>query len=160
MVQMEQFRKDLYYRLNILSLKIPPLSQRPDDIPVLFRHYLREYCPQLSDGEIERLAHLPMLTKYSWHGNIRELRNVAEHLSVLYGTRSDYEQIIMESLHTDNSIQAPPYLPNEMIGEADIDREKLIKTLSDCGGNKTSAAELLGVSRSTLWRWMKKAGLN
>ena len=161
MVQRGEFRKDLYYRLNILSLKIPPLSQRPEDVPVIFLHYLRRLCLHIGDDELLALAALPELRQYSWPGNTRELRNIAERLSVLSRTNLHYRQIILESLAPGATAAGgePPVGPAEPAEapEPPSSRE-ILDAIQACGGNKTRAARMLGIGRSTLWRRMKELG--
>jgi PAS domain S-box-containing protein len=145
------FRSDLYYRLNILRLNIPPLRYRKDDIPLLVRHFIGLISAKLGKRlTISRNA-MACLSNYTWPGNIRELQNVIERLCVT----------------TDLRIDAP--LVNDTLDECDLDsnqeaeRIDCIKTshildvLRQCGNNKKAAAEKLGISRTTLWRELKRS---
>ncbi|MBR6207852.1 MAG: sigma 54-interacting transcriptional regulator [Oscillospiraceae bacterium] len=156
LVQRGEFRKDLYYRLNILSLKIPPLSQRPEDVPVIFLHYLRRLCPHIDDNTLRDLSGLPELRKYSWPGNTRELRNIAERFSVLSRTNLHYRQIILESLSPDAGTGGVEPNGEETSPAEPLDAEEILAAIQACGGNKTQAARMLGIGRSTLWRRMKE----
>jgi len=154
MVRKGEFRKDLYYRLDILSLTIPPLSRRPEDIPVIFLHYLRKFCPHLEDETLVRLSEMPELREYSWPGNTRELRNIAERFSVLSRTSHHYSRLVLDALKqsfpSDTAGLAEPVLRTAPPSAGEISA-----AVAKCDGNKTKAAQLLGVSRSTLWRWLK-----
>ena len=157
MVRKGQFRKDLYYRLNILSLNIPSLSSRPEDIPLIFLHYLKQLCPHISDDVLSSLAEMPELREYAWPGNTRELRNIAERFSVLSHTNDDYRQIILESLARDPSPLPGSDAPWKVQRQPSADGIRA--ALASCDGNKSKAAQMLGISRSTLWRRMRELGI-
>ena len=148
------FREDLYYRISVLQLWIPPLRQRPEDIPLLFRHFLRDHM-QLASALTDDMLHI--LKEHHWPGNVRELENVAERFRVLCqdeklqrGTiRKLLEQALAPSLKLkDNGGRQGQPVPMD---ETDRIRQALLAAK----GNKTEAARLLGISRSTLWRKLK-----
>ena len=152
-VAAKRFRMDLYYRINILKLKIPPLRERKDDIPLLVNHFLKRFS---MEGETEQLQQkvVPLydrLIKYSWPGNIRELRGVTERMSILLSQDFplDWDMIMMEDFSEEHDSKKV----------SQYRREDLVKTLQECGYRKQKAASALGISRSTLWRLMKKYGL-
>jgi transcriptional regulator with PAS, ATPase and Fis domain len=146
------FRLDLYFRLDILKIAIPPLWERPEDILPLFlaflEHYAREFskpAPQLPRS----CGHL--LAAGSWEGNIRELRNFAERFMVLYES-GDSPERILEDLLAQNA-PAPQTAAGTQT-HAGRERNRIIAALS-AAGSREAAAEILGMSRSTLWRKMK-----
>ena len=154
MTQKGEFREDLYYRLNVVTIELPPLSERGDDISLLLDYFLSHFSkennfpsPQLNSETIK------ILNSYSWPGNIRELRNFCENLVVL--NRGDvispydldprfFEQNI-------NQVSALPNSPSSLSIEEN-EKRLLRNALLQAGGNRTKAAELMGVSRRTLHR--------
>ncbi len=177
LVKEGRFREDLYYRLNVLAVHLPPLRERREDIPLLMDYFLREFRPGLGDGRRRELAALPELGSNGWPGNIRELKNTAERMAVLYKEEADLKHLVKQALidhieERDDSL-APwerddsPALPES--GEklrqwVDRDskrreRERILAALRASGGNRGKAAAILGISRSTLWRKMQMLGL-
>ncbi len=154
-----RFREDLYYRLNVVSITLPPLRQRRADIPALARHFLEELARE-NHREVPELSKeaLEVLASYHWPGNIRELRNVMENAFVfLRGNvlkaedlpRSTFKgEVQTEGLHF------PLGLPLE-----EVETEYLKRTLDFCEGNRTRAAEMLKISRRTLQRRLKELGV-
>lgn len=149
MVQKKQFREDLYYRLNVLELHIPPLRDRREDIPLLTTQFLLEFRPDMAEAEIRRIAETLALLDYPWPGNIRELKNIIERLSVVYESGGDLEELLSGTLFMHH---APP-------ARKQGDKTILERTLDACGGNRSRAALELGISRTTLWRRMQREGL-
>jgi len=154
-----RFREDLYYRLNVVSLTLPPLRHRRGDIPHLARHFLAEFArehgrdvPKLSKEAIEALS------SYHWPGNVRELRNIMENASVfLRGDTLRAEDLPADIKKTDvpkDGLYFPLGMPLE-----DVETEYLKRTLDACDGNRTKAAEVLKISRRTLQRRIKELGL-
>ena len=164
MVAAGTFREDLYYRLNVLQLRIPPLRERKEDIPLLVEHFIAKYGERLhrTSMSISRDA-LRVLLDYGWPGNIRELENVIERAMVL----SDHEQIdsasLPEKLREDNERPAPSMLGDNLsIKKAvrAIERELIRRSLEKTGGNRTRAAELLEISHRALLYKIKEYGLS
>lgn len=158
-----KFREDLYYRLNVVPLAIPPLRERPHDIPVLVQHFLEKICRQegtcprqLAPGAMERL------TRYPWPGNVRQLENTIENAIALSGDRSyllaeDFDLPAPNTARrSEPSLEAPhlPPLPdNGLDFEATVGRIELHlleQALRRTGGNKTQAADMLRLKRTTL----------
>lgn len=151
MVQKEKFRNDLYYRLNVLELKIPSLKERPEDIPLLLHYFLSEYCTEMSEREIDEAALNPVLREYEWPGNVRELKNVAERFAVLSKNNTRYSVQIHELIRSE-SHSAELMVPIQ----GSCDDVEVLRVLKDCRGNRTRAAEQLGMSRTTLWRKLRE----
>ncbi len=162
-----KFREDLYFRLNVMNLKIPALSERPGDIPVLAEHFVAKYA------EANGMPALPitkevlkMLAGYAWPGNVRELEN-AMHRAVLLSTGDEIESkaIILGGIEA-GSDGTQPAVDGEdgstagLVGRtvADVERELIIDTLLHCLGNRTHAANILGISIRTLRNKLKQYG--
>src|SRR5213593_3211918 len=159
MVKEKRFREDLYYRLNVITVRVPPLRERPEDIRVLAQHYLRVYGAKNS-RKLEGFTGeaIDRLEAYAWPGNVRELENLIER-SVLLARkdRIDAEDLPEEVM----GVKRPPRdAILELIGTplADIERRLLDETLRITGGNKTQAAKLLGIDVRTVARKLERRG--
>ena len=147
-VDQHRFRIDLYYRLSVLTLHLPALEQRKEDIPLFMRNFLAQESPEkhIAPDALEFLKSL------HWPGNIRQLRNVAERLAVF----SDSDTICISDIQevTENSHDA---LAIQIAGDtADHMRKEITDALVRSGGNRAQAAHLLGISTVTLWRRIKR----
>lgn len=162
MVKERTFREDLYYRLNVLTLELPPLRKRLDDLPLLLGAFFQKY--RISEDYAETLIGLlfPIMTRYTWPGNVRELENLVERLAVLLHGGLRVEEAVQEVLdYLDKEEIAPPDDTSLHRESVQWQRQRIQQVLREVGGNKTLAAKRLGVSRSTLWRKLKageKAG--
>jgi two-component system, NtrC family, response regulator HydG len=157
MVKEKRFREDLYYRLNVITIRVPPLRERPEDIRVLAQHYLRVYAAK-NGRKLEGFTGeaIDRLEAYAWPGNVRELENLIER-SVLLARkdRIDAEDLPEEVM----GVKRPPRdAILELIGTplADIERRLLDETLRITGGNKTQAAKLLGIDVRTVARKLER----
>lgn len=154
-VKERKMREDLYYRLKVGNLRIPPLRERPEDIPVLASRLLAEICCDLKRSPLVLSPGAQKaLLAYRWPGNIRELRNVLERAAIL--------QESGEALEADRlpaEIRAPAAGAVGGGGAAgsleEIERAHILKVLEECRGNHTRAAKALGISRTTLWEKLK-----
>ena len=150
------FREDLYYRLNVITLLIPPLRERKEDIPLLVSHFLKKFN---TAGDIHMdAAALETLTAYGWPGNVRELENVIERASVLRRglliTREELpEKLKKEKTGVEDIILN---LPEQGISLEELEKGLIIKALEKHKGNQTRAAEFLGITRPTLIYRMEK----
>jgi len=154
-VRIGGFRQDLYYRLNVINITIPPLRERREDISELSMHFLKKYSLKLSKNISGFTAEaLEILNKYEWPGNVRELENVIERAVIL----CDAEKIGREEL----SIPITPSLieagPNSTLEE--MEREHILKVLRDSNGNQSRASQVLGIDRKTLYLKLKKYGID
>jgi len=159
MVKEKRFREDLYYRLNVITVRVPPLRERPEDIRVLAQHYLRVYGAK-NGRKLEGFTSeaIDRLEAYAWPGNVRELENLIER-SVLLARkdRIDAEDLPEEVM----GVKRPPRdAILELIGTplADIEQRLLVETLRITGGNKTQAAKLLGIDVRTVARKLERRG--
>jgi two-component system response regulator HydG len=151
MIKENQFRDDFYYRINVITIDVPPLRERLDDIPVLADHFLKRYNEETgkSLGGFTQKA-LDLLTSYHWPGNIRELRNVVERAVVIARGR----MIGAEELTFVNPRADIGSMVSMTLQEHEINQIKA--TLESCNGNILRASKQLGIDRSTLMRKMKR----
>jgi transcriptional regulator with GAF, ATPase, and Fis domain len=156
MVKTRTFREDLYYRLNVFPIALPPLRARREDIPKLAEHFARELTAQLKkEGLVISLAALERLTKYDWPGNIRELQNVIERAVILAQGSTLEIPLLHNAAHPDTKVLAGDDL-------AAVSRAHILRVLQATGGvvaGPDGAAVRLGVKRSTLNHRMKKLGI-
>jgi two-component system response regulator HydG len=168
------FRQDLYYRLKVVTVRIPPLRERTEDIPVLLDHFVRQFSKKY-DKTIRGIA-LPVRRKlfgFDWLGNVRQLRNVAESMVVVdYDGIIDIDDLPEEiggkmpmpqkgdrTLVQDVRDSAPmPGSLNELVGKSmsDIERQFITETLKATGGNREEAARILDIGERTLYRKIKE----
>jgi two-component system, NtrC family, response regulator AtoC len=152
-VRAGRFRSDLYYRLNGVTLVVPPLRQRPAEIEPLARLFLARCARQLAIEAPEiGAAAIALLARYAWPGNIRELKNVVERALLL----SSGEAIEPLHLPFEKMNTAWPAPERSEARDEDPRRAEIVEALEKCAGNQTRAAELLGISRQTLVKWLDK----
>ncbi len=151
-----QFRRDLYYRLAGVTIHLPPLRERGDDVLVLARHFLtyyaRQYRKQLKDFTPEAAG---LLRRYHWPGNVRELKSVIAEAALLVDT----DPIGVENLHALQrgvleSLASRPETVDDILAIEELEHRYVVRVLELCGGNKLLAAQKLGISRQTLARWL------
>ena len=164
MVQNGEFREDLYYRLNVISIQLPSLIERQEDIPVLLKHFINLLSEEngLATLEISEKA-LHVLTQYAWPGNIRELRNFCENIVILkQGQKLIPEDLEAKFFNKDLGDQSHSYISskNRLMNTGfslDMNEKQLLRNaLIKCNGNRTKAAQLIGISRRTLHRKLLK----
>ncbi len=155
LVAQRKFREDLFYRLNVFRIELPPLRERPEDLPLLIRHILRRLCacrgvavPEVSENALQ------LLLNYGYPGNIRELENILEHALILCPEGVLRRRHLPEYLLA-RKFPLPAGTPAERRGE-EAERKRILAALRRCGGNKARAARLLGMDRTTLWRKLKR----
>ncbi len=157
-VKAGRFREDLYFRINVVTVKLPPLRERSSDIPILVAHFLTKIA-----GRAERPPAsmsneaLEILCRYTWPGNVRELQNAVERaVAVAKGN-----VILPSDLPADIS-GAPAQMPSGLIEDrptlAELEKRYIALVLEECGGNKKKAAERLGIDRRTLYRALDRSG--
>ncbi len=158
-VQSKEFRKDLYYRLNVVSLHLPPLASRKSDIPVLAQHFLQKHS-KLMSRQAPSLSRevIDILKDYDFPGNIRELENIMERgIALATGDVITPEQLPddIRELQISTFRRKDGKLPTLEEQEVEYIKRVLVET----GGNKSTAAETLGIDRVSLWRKIKRYGL-
>jgi DNA-binding NtrC family response regulator len=150
-----RFRRDLYYRLNVIAIAIPPLRQRPEDLVPLVAHFLHKHGGRNGRGQARiSVSALEALARYAWPGNVRELENAIERALVL----GRGEQIGLEDLPEVVRGRLPAE-PDGLGPLARVEREHIMRTLQSVKGNKSAAARLLGLDRKTLYRKLEAYGL-
>jgi len=155
LVEKGEFRQDLFYRINVIRVELPPLRERREDVLPLAKFFIRRHAgtPAGPPAGLSRSA-IALLENYNWPGNVRELENVIERALVL--TRSDAieaEDLPPELQSTQPTPDAPDRAPLSM---KEVERVHIIRVLERCGWNQTEAAKVLGIGYNTLWRKMKE----
>ncbi|MBI2216912.1 MAG: sigma-54-dependent Fis family transcriptional regulator [Candidatus Rokubacteria bacterium] len=151
-----RFREDLFYRLSVVRIDLPPLRERVEDIPLLAAHFLARYAAQIKKRV--RGFHpeaMDRLLRYPWPGNIRELENVIERAVIM---AEDADEILVEDLPGDlDEVRAHEATPLAEV--ANTEREVIVRTLRECGGNRSLAAKKLGIGRRTLYDKLARLGI-
>lgn len=148
-----RFRQDLYYRLSVMPIMVPPLRARKEDVPILCDHFLTEFSTNswtkkvTASPEVENI-----LMNYSWPGNVRELRNVLQYASV----RTTSNVITPADLPPNFNLSEPLKKPHKRIRKLKLTESRVTEALEMASGNKRDAAKILGVSRSTLYRFFDR----
>ena len=157
-----RFREDLYYRLNVVPIIVPPLRERKEDIPLLLEHFLRKTCPEAKKIAAESMA---LLIDYPWKGNVRELENVIERTALL----TEREEIMPSDLPAEirgsrSEVKSFAELSDEGIDLdkiiTDLEKRYLLEALDRTNGVKTEAAKLLNLSFRSLRHRLAKYGIN
>lgn len=171
LVKQNNFREDLYYRLNVLKISLIPLRERREDIPSFLNYFLESYCGRLGKESIllDDQA-IEYLTQYNWPGNVRELRNFAERLIVMAKkTMIQIEDVKNQFLHIEDDIEdkkdnssgkMKDYARIKSLNIIDNEISRIRQALENTSGSVVCAAGELGISRTTLWRKIKKYNIN
>jgi DNA-binding NtrC family response regulator len=159
-VKAGRFRADLYYRLQVVPIDLPPLRARPEDIALLLKHYLREFAGNNGPVRLSREAEQCLQT-YNWPGNVRELENFCQRLTLLNpGQVIQLEQLPAE-MRGEQALPANQFkLPPSGIDLARLELDLIEQALEMAAGNRSKAARLLGISRDTLLYRMQKYNLS
>ena len=157
-VQEKTFREDLYYRLNVVPIIIPPLRERREDIAPLAEHFLREFNTKLHKGlRVFSAEALKVLTGYEWPGNVRELRNLVERLVVMADSETlDVSDLPIEILSGGKQSRDPGALKNLKEAVNEVEKEYIFKCLKKNNFNQTKTAKELGIHRNTLINKIKE----
>ena len=158
-VESGRFREDLYYRLNVVRLTVPPLRERPEDVTALIEHFVRKYnaelkcdCPGFAPEAREAMCN------HSWRGNVRELENVVERALIFAGDHP--AQLKDLCISASGAVATPKYSLNLRSATREFERQHLVKVLSSFGNEKGAAAEALGIGLSSLYRKMDELGIS
>jgi transcriptional regulator with PAS, ATPase and Fis domain len=159
LIEKEQFRQDLYYRLNVVTLSLPPLAERRDDVPVLAHYFLKKHSERMGkkvdtiSGQVLRL-----LSEYGFPGNVRELENIVERgVALAKGN-------VLEISHLPDDVRRMALKvfrrdPGRMASLEDQENSYIQWVLAEVDGNRSRAAAILGIDRVSLWRKLKRYGL-
>lgn len=155
-----RFRQDLYYRLNVVSLHLPPLSERRDDIPLLAYYFLKKHALRM-DRPVVDISHdaLELLMHYDFPGNVRELENVIER-GVALATGHEFGTEQLPGNITEKLVNVVRHKNNKLPSLDQREEEYIRWVLDKTGWNRTQVAEILGIARASLWRKLKKYGLD
>jgi transcriptional regulator with PAS, ATPase and Fis domain len=162
MMEEGTFRQDLYYRLNIFPLSIPPLRERKDDIPALAEYYLKKYSQQFNKS-ICKLSPvtLSLFDNYDWPGNVRELQNVLEHATIISEGKTIEPQHLPVHLFRDRKNHSAVQVAKSDLKNtiSNVEREMIARALKDSKGNRTQAMKALGISRRAFYDKLKRYNL-
>ncbi len=153
MVEEGKFREDLWFRLNVVRVTVPPLRERHGDVALLAHHFLRKYNDRYGQGAKLTESGLRAMEEYTWPGNVRQLQHMMERLTILAPQGRIDEEAVRDAI---DSME-----PRDETGEtlADKEGEQIRRVLAATGGNKSRAAKILGIERKTLYRKLKQMGL-
>ena len=159
-VEAGRFRDDLYYRLNIMEIHIPPLRERPEDIPLLIEYLVQKHNPELKKSfqGAEREV-IRALMSLPWKGNVRELDNVIEHTMIL----ADGEWITLKNLPAsllNAEVAFPPFTPNLKEALKQFEKQHILRVLDQAGQDRKEGARLLDISLSSLYRKLEEFGIS
>jgi len=159
-----KFREDLFYRLNVVPLRVPSLRERLDDVPLLTQHFLNKYAAK-NRKTVKAFTPLAMdmFLKYDWPGNVRELENAVERAVILlpgdYITEKELPLNITQSYPGEDLFRDNSTLVSEDLSLEEIEKNAILKTLETTGGNKSETARKLGINRRTLYLKLEKFGV-
>lgn len=160
LVEEKSFREDLFYRLSVLEIPVPPLRERREDIPVLAYYFLGKHAARLGK-KISGLSNAVMseLMRYEWPGNVRELENVIQRMIIMTESEHIEANVLPPQFYKEDAPtrRALDYMPPQKLD--DIEAYFIKKTLRETRGDRALAAEILGIDKSTLWRKVKRYGI-
>jgi PAS domain S-box-containing protein len=156
----KKFREDLYYRLNVITISIPPLSDRSDDIPLLIDHFIRKYNRKMKKriSSVSQGA-MDVLLDYAWPGNVRQLEHAIEHAFIHCRKDVIRRQHLPEEIMREETDRAgePPTQPAPL---REMEKQVILRLLEESAWSRKKTAHALGISRTTLWRKMKQHGIS
>lgn len=155
-ISKKMFRDDLYYRLNVITITLPELAERPSDIPLLVNYFMERYRGKSAVQSISPAA-MDIMLRYPWPGNVRELVNAVEYAMVMAKGVQIMPSDLPETIHSRTS--EPVLHTHESQSLKDTERDLIVKTLRECHGNKHLAAKILRIPRSTLYSKIHKHGI-
>ncbi|MCS6951520.1 MAG: sigma-54 dependent transcriptional regulator [Bryobacteraceae bacterium] len=153
MVEDGKFREDLWFRINVVRILLPPLRERRGDVPLLAHYFLKKYNQRYQQRARLTESGLKALEEYTWPGNVRQLQHMIERLTILAPEGRIDERAVREAIRQTQ----PREHPGETLAEAEM--EQIRKVLAATGGNKSRAARILGIERKTLYRKLERMGL-
>jgi Nif-specific regulatory protein len=162
-----RFREDLYFRLNVLKISLPPLRERPGDARALAEHFLKQFAEKCGRPALRFDANVwPLFESYPWPGNVRELRNAIERMVVMAESDALRLEDVPFEIRSGKAAARPPHTPapaapsGEPLTLRDLERDHIARVMQRAAGNKKEAARILGIDRSTLYAKLKAYGLD
>jgi DNA-binding NtrC family response regulator len=152
-----ELREDLYYRLMVMEITVPPLRERPDDIPLLTYYFINKYTKRFNKPiKGIKTEVLGIMLRHDWRGNVRELENLVQRMIIMTETAEIDMDVLPASLSKDSNAVTKPldYILPQSLDE--IEAYFINKTLRECNGDRALAATILGINKSTLWRKIKR----
>jgi DNA-binding NtrC family response regulator len=164
MVREGSFREDLYYRLNVIEIRVPPLRDRIEDVPLLIDHFLRIFAARYSrDRRTVSREALKRLMGYAWPGNVRQLENVLLNAWILSDAPElqpgDFELPEDVAPPARTSVSEVRTRPKSLDDAKEQEKEKILEALTECNWNRAKAAKMIGMPRRTFYRRLKKYGI-
>ena len=159
MVRQGAFREDLFYRLNVIQVVVPPLRERREDIPLLAEHFLAREADKLGRDLRLSAETVERLLRYPWPGNVRELENAIERAAILTRSTTVTPDDLPPHVSAGIELGPSPALPRQ-ITLAEAERDHILRTLERFGRSHSGAAGALGIGRTTLWRKLKEYGID
>jgi len=158
-VEKGSFREDLFYRLNVIQINVPPLRERAEDIPLLVDAFLKEFCRENNKPLLKISPQtMTLLERFSWPGNVRQLRNVIEGMVVMAGAEellpANLPEEVRQTADRDSLIRI-----RSGASLAEAEKQIIESTLIANGGNKAQTARILGLGRKTLYRKIQQYGI-
>jgi transcriptional regulator with PAS, ATPase and Fis domain len=150
------FREDLFYRLNVVNITVPPLRERMSDLPLLFDHFLKRHSRRIGRRVAAHPEVIEMLSSHGWPGNVRELENMVERAIALNTsgmlTAADFSEYMTRKENRSTQF------PADLVSLEEIERQYVGHVIERCNGNMSRAAEVLRIDRRTLYRMMERFG--
>ena len=161
LLKQSQFREDLYYRLAVVRIDLPPLEERRDDIPLLVRHFLRRFNDKNGLAVSIDPAAVQLLQQMRWPGNVRELENTVNRLAIFAPTGvitlADVEAETQRTTEGEDIMASTPTTPDRLM---ELERQHILQILKQTGGNRSETARRLGIERKTLYRKALRLGID
>jgi len=160
-IKAKQFREDLYYRLSVITIRLPSLEERREDIPLLVQHFIARFNKNNSRQVSLHASTISLLSQMSWPGNVRELENLIERAAILSPT----EEISPEDVQRCREVPMAATAPAIIVGKATLtlkeaQREQIVRVLRESAGNRSEAARRLGIDRKSLYRTARRMGID
>jgi DNA-binding NtrC family response regulator len=160
LVEENDFREDLYYRLKVVTLRIPPLRERPEDIPLLAEHYLKSFCEEHGKPEMPLSGEaLEAMARYSWPGNVRQLKNALESVVIFHSGGEIPAEALPSEIREATLVSGSQAAVQPQVGPPrtmdEIERQAILETLRRTGGHRAEAAKMLEIGLRTLQRKLK-----
>ena len=163
-IRSKQFREDLYYRLSVITIRMPSLEERREDIPLLAQHFLRRFNQHNSLQVTFQASTVDLLSQMSWPGNVRELENLIERAAILSSTGEVSPEDVQRSrdgaISAKAAIEPAPSETPVRLTLKEAEREQIIRALQESAGNRSEAARKLGIERKSLYKKAKRMGID